>query len=94
MKTLWLLLSLVLTACSTTSAGIIPMGNDVFTTSSRGDTGFSQMSEIKMQALQQATKHCASLGKAYQQTNTREVSAGFGTWPEYEIQFTCVEMKK
>jgi hypothetical protein len=82
---------ITLFGCGTTVTGALPIGDGTFSVTSRGDTGFAALSGIKAEAITQAMQYCARQAKTYQPVYMREVAAGFGVWPEVEVQFKCLE---
>ena len=94
MKKYTIIMLIGLSGCGTTVTRAVPIGNDTFSVTSRGDTGFAALSGIKAEAITQAMQHCASIEKDYQPVYTRDVAAGFGVWPEVEVQFKCMERRK
>jgi hypothetical protein len=93
-RTLAVMALVSLAGCGTTVTKALPIGNDTFSVTSRGDTGFAPLSGIKAEAITEAMQYCASQGKDYQPANTREVATGLGVWPQVEVQFKCLDRKK
>lgn len=85
---------IALCGCGTAVTRAVPIGNDTFSVTSRGDTGFAALSGIKAEAITSAMQYCAQQEKTYQPIYMREVATGFGVWPEVEVQFKCLESRR
>jgi hypothetical protein len=73
------------------STGPIPIGEDTFMISKKGaGGGFTSVGAIKGEVFQEANAYCVSQGKKFQVVSTNEHPAGFGRFPEAEVQFMCL----
>ncbi|MCG7565992.1 hypothetical protein MHM95_06795 [Pseudoalteromonas sp. CnMc7-15] len=82
---------LALLGCAKNS-GVIPYGENTFMVSRQAATGFSGMGNLKSEALEEASAHCANSGK--QVKVLKEVDAEppyiLGNYPRTEIHFQCI----
>lgn len=94
MKMVYCSLALLLAGCASNS-GVIPIGQDTFMVSRQAATGFSGSGTLKAEAFQEASQHCASLGKSLQVISTHEASPPYilANFPKAEIQFMCLDAK-
>ena len=81
-------LASILIGC-TSSPGIIPIGNDLYTIMISGQSGFVPVGGMKADAYEGAQKHCKSLNKSLEEVSFNSTS-GFGKIPEVELKFKCV----
>ena len=54
-----------------------------------GDSGFTSLSGMQIDAIQKAKNICAKDDKKYQIINKRVQPQGFAVWPEVNIFFKC-----
>ena len=90
MKKLFLL-SLALTGCTSTP-GVIPVGDDIYSVMISGQSGFVAVGGMKADAYVAAQKYCKDLNKSLQEVSFHS-SSGFGHFPEVELKFRCVDEK-
>lgn len=83
-------LAFVLVGCAVNS-GVVPSGQDTFTVSRQAASGFSDISGLKPDAINEANQYCTSQNKSLVVLNTKEArpTSGPGDFPRAEIQFTC-----
>jgi hypothetical protein len=84
-----ILLSLLF-GCST-RAPVMPMGNDVYTVSKTGTTGFTPLGKLRKGAYEIANGYASEQGKVAEVISVNEVPQGFGRFPEVEVRFRLVE---
>lgn len=91
MKKLVLFCTVVFAGCASNS-GIVTIGPDAYFVSRQAATGFSGMSSLKAEAMNEAGQFCVSKGKAVQVTNENDSKPPYilGNFPRTEIRFKCV----
>ena len=95
MKKLGLLMValLLLAGCAAKPAGIVTEGPDTYMVSRQAATFFSDLDNLKAEALLEASEHCLSQNKKIQVVNIIEPSPArvFGNFPRAVVQFKCLE---
>lgn len=91
MKRLVLLVSLALAGCAS-SSGVVRLGSDQFFISKQAATGFTGMSALRAEALQEAYAECSKYGKSVDVVSTDEAQPPYilGNYPRVDITFRCV----
>ena len=84
---------LVFTGCAAKKgSGVVSEGPDTFLVSRQAATFFSDLDNLKAEALQEASEYCLSQNKKIQVVNTSETPPRvFGNFPRVVIQFKCLE---
>ena len=83
---------LLLAGCAAKPAGIVTEGPDTYMVSRQAATFFSDLDNLKAEALQEASEYCLSQNKKIQVVNTSETPPRvFGNFPRVVIQFKCLE---
>ena len=94
-KLIMLMLALlVLTGCAAKSgSGVVSEGPDTYMVSRQAATFFSDLDNLKAEALQEASEYCLSQNKKIQVVNIIEPSPArvFGNFPRAVVQFKCLE---
>ena len=82
---------LLLAGCAAKPAGIVTEGPDTYMVSRQAATFFSNLDNLKAEALQEASEYCLSQNKKIQVVNTSETPPRvFGNFPRVVIQFKCL----
>jgi len=80
-----------LAACVSTS-GVVPDGPDGYRISGAGRTGFSSSAAMQQRNYEEATVHCARMGKVVETLGADSKQARpLGGWPEANLHFRCVD---
>ena len=85
---------LVLTGCAAKSgSGVISEGPDTYMVSRQAATFFSDLVNLKAEALLEASEYCLSQNKKIQVVNIIEPSPArvFGNFPRAVVQFKCLK---
>jgi hypothetical protein len=89
-------LAALATAGCAVNSGVVPIGQNTFMVSRQAASGFSDISELKPDALSEANQYCRNQQKSSVVSNIKEArpSSGPGDFPRAEVQFTCVDPNK
>ena len=89
------LTSLTMIGCAVNS-GVVPTGQDTFMVSRQAASGFSNISGLTPDALNEANQYCTNQQKSLVVTNIKEArpTSGPGDFPRSEVQFICWDAKK
>ncbi len=90
---LWALVVVsTLAACATKSTGALPAGNDTFVVSRQAGAFPSGREPLLADAIAEANKKCASLGKTIKLLSTSENPGPyiFGNYPKVTVVFSCI----
>ena len=95
MKKLGLLMValLLLAGCAAKPAGVVSGGLDTYLVSRQAAFFFSDLDNLKAEALQEASEYCLSQNKKIQVVNIIEPSPAriFGNFPRAVVKFKCLE---
>ena len=80
----------LLSGCST-RAPVMSMGNDVYTVSKTGTTGFTPLGRLRKGAYDIANDYADKQKKVAEVISVNEVPQGFGRFPEVEVRFRLVD---
>jgi hypothetical protein len=80
----------ILSGCST-RAPVMSMGNDVYTVSKAGTTGFTPLGRLRQGAYDIANEYALEKRKTAEVISVNEVPQGFGRFPEVEVRFRLVD---
>lgn len=88
-------ISIIAAGCASTT-GVTPMGRGTYMIAKQAATGIGGLGNLKAEALQEADKHCAGMGKELEVVATQENEGPFvfGKYPRAEVQFRCEAAKK
>ena len=91
--TMLMLALFVLTGCASKPAGVVSGGTDTYLVSRQAATFFSDLNNLKAEALQEASEFCSSQNKKIQVVNIIEPSPArlFGNFPRAVVKFKCLE---
>ena len=87
--------SICISGCAVNS-GVVPVGQNTFMVSRQAASGFSNISNLKPEALSEANQYCTTQQKSLVVTNVIEArpTSGPGDFPRAEVQFTCWDATK
>ena len=85
------LLVIMLAGCAVNS-GIVAKGSDTFFVSRQAATGFTGLSGLKPEALEEANRFCAGQGRQFVEINSSSTQPPYvlGNFPRVEIEFKCL----
>ena len=92
--TILMIALLVLTGCAAKSgSGIVTEGPDTYMVSRQAASFFSDLDNLKAEALQEASEFCFSQNKKIKVVNIIEPSPArlFGNFPRAVVKFKCLE---
>lgn len=85
----------LLIACSgcAVNSGVVQTGKDSFMVSRQAATGFTGSGNLKAEAINEASEHCATKNKSLLLISSTEAPPPyiFGNFPKAEIQFKCAD---
>ncbi|MDO9298656.1 hypothetical protein [Bradyrhizobium sp.] len=86
---------LIMGGCAINS-GVVQTGQNTFTVSRQAASGFSNYSELRPEAINEANQYCANQRQSAVMINIKDArqSSGPGDFPRAEVQFTCVDPTK
>lgn len=81
-----------LSACATTSTGPVPAGQDTYMISRKEGAFPSGNEPLLAEALAEANKHCAGMGKVMKLISNGENSGPviLGNYPKATVVYSCV----
>lgn len=84
-------ISSALCGCAANS-GVVPLGGGSFMVARQAATGFSGTSNLKAEALKDASAYCAALGQDFEVTSATQNEGPFilGKYPRAEVSFKCM----
>lgn len=87
-------MALCVAGCAVNS-GVIPTGQNTFMVSRQAASGFSNIGELKPDALNEANQFCTNQQKSLVVINIKEArpTSGPGDFPKAEVQFICWDAK-
>jgi hypothetical protein len=82
----------LLSACASSSTGIVSMGRDTYMISKEQGSGFSGLGSMKGEIITEAVQFCNKQGKEFQLTSSKETQPPYilGNYPRSEIEFMCL----
>lgn len=83
--------TIVLTGCAS-NTGVVPNGQGGYLIAKQAATGLPGLGNLKAEALQEASQHCADQGREFLLTNATETQPPYivGNYPRAEIEFRCI----
>ena len=82
-----------LASCTSTSTGVVPIGQDAFMVTHQGGKlagPWTSSSELKAAALIEVNEYCTKQGKMMKVIDSHQEGSGVGRLPEAGIQFKCI----
>jgi hypothetical protein len=89
-------LALLPTSGCAVNPGVVQTGQNTFTVSRQAASGFSNYSELRPEAINEAKQYCANRQQSAVMINIKDArsSSGPGDFPRAEVQFTCIDPTK
>ena len=84
-------ITIFMLAGCTTGSSVMLMGNNTYTVSKSGTTGFTPLGVLRKEAYEEANEFAASKGMVAAVVSVNEIPAGFGLWPQVEVRFSLVD---
>lgn len=92
-RTVWLFVTLALTACQSIS-DVVPAGGGNYMVGSQVRGGFSSWTEVRALTLKRASEYCAEQGKEMEQIDSKTHGARYWTPQEAELTFRCTDIPR
>lgn len=83
--------SLVFLAGCATSSGVMQLGPDTYTISTHASVVRGGAAGAKRMALEEASRHCASMGKEILVMNTGVYASNYGKGSDADLTYQCLK---